>query len=204
MSPVHRLPKTILQGRVKGGRRQSRQRKRWEDNIWEWTGLEFAKSQRAMENREKWRKLVAKSSVVPQQPSQLRDRSEMRRVLDPAVCTPLCFVLVTTSSTDHDTWPVLDPAACTPHVLFLWPHHNRYHTWPVLDLAACTPLFFVLVTTSSADHDTWPILENESTSLHTTPCCSKQHTSFTRVFSFSWASSFCLTVTAFWMSATGI
>ena len=35
------------------------------DNIREWTGLEFAKSQRAVENREKWRKLVAKSSVVP-------------------------------------------------------------------------------------------------------------------------------------------
>ena len=32
----------------------------------EWTGLEFGKSQRAVENREKWRKLVAKSSVVPQ------------------------------------------------------------------------------------------------------------------------------------------
>ena len=30
------------------------------------TGLEFSRSQRAVENREKWRKLVAKSSVVPQ------------------------------------------------------------------------------------------------------------------------------------------
>ena len=47
------LVKTILQGIVKGGRKQSRQRKRWEDNIREWTGLEFAKSQRAVENREK-------------------------------------------------------------------------------------------------------------------------------------------------------
>ena len=28
----------------------------WEDNIREWTGLEFAKSQTAVENREKWRK----------------------------------------------------------------------------------------------------------------------------------------------------
>ena len=37
-------------------------------------GLEFAKSQRAVENREKWWKLVAKSSVVLQRPSQLRDR----------------------------------------------------------------------------------------------------------------------------------
>ena len=49
------------------------QRKRWEDNIREWTGLEFAKVRREVENREKWRKLVAKSFVVPQRPSRLRD-----------------------------------------------------------------------------------------------------------------------------------
>ena len=68
------LAKTILLCTVKGGRRQGRQRKTWEDNIREWTGLEFAKPQRAVENREKWRKLNAKSSVVPQRPSRLRDR----------------------------------------------------------------------------------------------------------------------------------
>ena len=45
---------------------------RWEDNIKEWTGLEFGKSQRAVENKETWRKLVAKSSVVPKRPSRLR------------------------------------------------------------------------------------------------------------------------------------
>ena len=44
------LAKTILQGTVKGGRRQGRHRKRWEDNIRERTGLELAKSQRAVEN----------------------------------------------------------------------------------------------------------------------------------------------------------
>ena len=60
------LAKTILQGTVKMGRRQGRQRKRWDDNIKEWTSLELDRSQRAVENREKWRKLVAKSSVVPQ------------------------------------------------------------------------------------------------------------------------------------------
>ena len=38
------LAKTILQGTVTGGRRQGRQRKRWEDNTREWAGLEFAKS----------------------------------------------------------------------------------------------------------------------------------------------------------------
>ena len=57
------LAKTILQGTMKEGRRQGRQRKRWEDNIREWTGLELAKSNRAV-----------KSSVVPQRPSRLRDR----------------------------------------------------------------------------------------------------------------------------------
>ena len=68
------LDKTILQGTLKRGRRQGRQRKRYEDNIREWTGLEFAMSQRAVENREKWRKLFVKSSVVRQRPSRLRDR----------------------------------------------------------------------------------------------------------------------------------
>ena len=47
--------------------------KRWEDNIREWTGLEFGKSQRAVENREKWRKVVAKSSVVLELPLWLMD-----------------------------------------------------------------------------------------------------------------------------------
>ena len=67
------LAKTILQGTVKGGRRQGGQRKRWEDSIREWTRLEFGKSQRAVGNRGKWRKLDAKSSVVPQRPPRLRD-----------------------------------------------------------------------------------------------------------------------------------
>ena len=55
------------------GKKTRQTKKSWEDNIREWTGLELGKSQRAMENREKWRKLVAKSSVVPQRPSRLRD-----------------------------------------------------------------------------------------------------------------------------------
>ena len=31
----------------------------------EWAGLEFTKSQRAVENREKWKKLIVKSSSAP-------------------------------------------------------------------------------------------------------------------------------------------
>ena len=53
MFPVHQVwPKPSCEGTVKGGRRQDRQRKKWEDNIREWTGLEFVKSRRTVENRE--------------------------------------------------------------------------------------------------------------------------------------------------------
>ena len=72
------LAKNILQGTVKRGRGQGKQTKRWEDNIREWAGLEFAKSQRAVENKEKRRKMVAKSSVVSERPLRLRDRRDER------------------------------------------------------------------------------------------------------------------------------
>ena len=62
------LAKTILQGTVKGERRQGRQRKRWEDNIREWTGLEFAKPQTAVVNREKWRKQLRNHLWCPNDP----------------------------------------------------------------------------------------------------------------------------------------
>ena len=55
-------------------RRRGRQRKRWEDNIKEWTGLQWNITLRKAENREEWRKLVVKSTVVPQRSARLRDR----------------------------------------------------------------------------------------------------------------------------------
>ena len=60
-SSVHQC-KTILQR----GKKTRQTEEEVVDNIREWTGLEFAKSRRAVENREKWRKLVVKSSVVLQ------------------------------------------------------------------------------------------------------------------------------------------
>ena len=62
------LAKTILQDTVKGGRRQGGQRKRWEDNIKEWTGLEFGKSQRAVENRENGEKWLQNHLWCPNDP----------------------------------------------------------------------------------------------------------------------------------------
>ena len=61
------LAKTILQGTVQGKRRKGRQKKRWEDKIKEWTGMDFANSTRADEDRTWWKGIVVKSSVVPQQ-----------------------------------------------------------------------------------------------------------------------------------------
>ena len=70
------MAKTILQGTVKGARRKGRQ-KRWEDNIKEWMGMGFRDSLRAAKDREGWKGIVAKSSVVPRRPLRLRDRVEM-------------------------------------------------------------------------------------------------------------------------------
>ena len=65
--------KTILQGTVKGARRRGRQKKRWDDNIKEWTRIEFRDSLRAAEDRERWKGIVAMSSEMPRRPSVLRD-----------------------------------------------------------------------------------------------------------------------------------
>ena len=67
------MAKTILQETVKGASRRGRQKKRWEDNIKEWTGMGFADSLRATEDREGWKGIVAAPSVVPRRLPRLRD-----------------------------------------------------------------------------------------------------------------------------------
>ena len=59
------------QGTVKGKRKRGSQKMRWEDNIKEWTGMDFASSTRAVENRSRWKGIVANSSVVPRRPSKV-------------------------------------------------------------------------------------------------------------------------------------
>ena len=67
------LAKMIQQGTVKGGRRKGRQKKRWEDNISEWTVLGLGEALRKTEDREEWRKVVARSSLMPRRSFRLRD-----------------------------------------------------------------------------------------------------------------------------------
>jgi len=49
---------------VQGGRRRVRQKKRWEDNITEWTGKRLREVLEEAEDREGWRRLVARASEV--------------------------------------------------------------------------------------------------------------------------------------------
>ncbi|GFS03892.1 UDP-glucuronosyltransferase 2A1-like [Elysia marginata] len=54
-----------MQGTVNGGRTRGRQRKRWEDNIKEWTGLELTNTLRIADDREEWKAVVRRSSMRP-------------------------------------------------------------------------------------------------------------------------------------------
>ena len=58
------LAKTILQGTVPGGRRRGRQKKRWEENISEWTRKRLGITLRDAEDRERWRQHVSRTSVA--------------------------------------------------------------------------------------------------------------------------------------------
>ena len=59
-----------MKGKRRGGRK-----KRWEDNMKEWTGMEFVSSTSAAENRTRWKGIVANSSVVARWPSPLMTKS---------------------------------------------------------------------------------------------------------------------------------
>ena len=65
--PFIRSGKNHLARHSARGKKIRQTEKEKKGNIRERTGLEFTKSQRTMENREKWRKLVVKSSIMLQQ-----------------------------------------------------------------------------------------------------------------------------------------
>ena len=59
------LGKTILQGTKKRKKKKKQTEEGWEDNIKEWTGMDFASLTRAAENWTRWKRDCANSSVVP-------------------------------------------------------------------------------------------------------------------------------------------
>ena len=56
---------------MKGRRRKGRQKERREDNIKDWTGVDFASSTRVAGDRTRWEGIVAKSSMVPKRPRKI-------------------------------------------------------------------------------------------------------------------------------------
>ena len=50
---------------------------RWEDNIKEWTGMDFTSSTRAAEDRTRWKGVVANSSEVPQRPGKVMGETRL-------------------------------------------------------------------------------------------------------------------------------
>ena len=54
----------IIEGKVEGKRKPGRQKKKWFDNIKEWTGLNYVQAKRAAQDRQKWRKITKKSAEV--------------------------------------------------------------------------------------------------------------------------------------------
>ena len=63
----------ILQGTVQGGGRNGRQKKRWGDNIAEWIGLRLDEALQKAEDREEWRKVVVRLSLMPQRSYRILD-----------------------------------------------------------------------------------------------------------------------------------
>ena len=76
---------TFLQGTVQGGRRKGRQRKKWTDNIAEWTGKSFATTEALVHGRQRWRQETALPRPKPL-PMTVRggDREELCH--DPSPC----------------------------------------------------------------------------------------------------------------------
>ena len=75
MFPVHLIwPKPSFNAQRKGEEDKAGKGRGGQTTLGNGQAWSSAKPKRAVENRKKWRKLVAESSVVPQQPMRLRDR----------------------------------------------------------------------------------------------------------------------------------
>ena len=75
------LAKTVLQGTVKGKRKRCRQKKRWEDNIKEWTGMDFAYQLGQLKTGQDGKGLLRIHLWCPDDLQRLWDRIENRIVV---------------------------------------------------------------------------------------------------------------------------
>ena len=64
---------------MKGARRRGRQKKRWEDNIKEWTGMGFGDSLKAAEDRKRFERYFCNGIYGAPTNSEVKMRREMMK-----------------------------------------------------------------------------------------------------------------------------
>jgi len=73
------LEKEIMQGTVPGARARGRPRKRWMDNMGEWSGLSTEKLLRGTEDRSGWKRIVYNATMhVTLVPRTVEERERER------------------------------------------------------------------------------------------------------------------------------
>ena len=83
--------------------KSARKRKRWDDNTNKWTRIEFANTKRAVEDREGWRMIVVKSSVMAQKPLIAQSWDEVAQFFCDLVVN--CFLWWLYKLQAHQRWP---------------------------------------------------------------------------------------------------
>ena len=62
---------TMLQGSIEGKRRRGRSRIQWQDNIVAWTSIGIEEAMRATRDRDRWKRIVLKSTAPLRHPNAM-------------------------------------------------------------------------------------------------------------------------------------
>ena len=65
------MPSTILQGSIEGKRRRGRLRTQWQDNTVEWTSLGIEETMLATRDRDRWKRIILKSTAPLWHPNSM-------------------------------------------------------------------------------------------------------------------------------------